>query len=201
MKIIAYILLLFSAQLSAQDFFPVEKGRSWEYETYTRDGRINFSMQVEMLKPQKRGGQTYQVMQQKDSRGIMYSYITKDSIGVYVHRTGLRKTLLGASTPEVEASHDPPIPLFIYPDDDTKSFEWEGRIRIAFVNKPVKMRGEMLGFENITVPAGEFECFKIRFTQTRGDEETVEYAWYAQGVGQVKYEGDKYIKELKKYSR
>ena len=49
------------------------------------------------------------------------------------------------------------------------------------------------------VPAGKFHCIKLHYHEKRGDEVIDEDAWYAEGVGQVKYDGGQYVKELKTY--
>jgi hypothetical protein len=51
----------------------------------------------------------------------------------------------------------------------------------------------------VTVPAGKFHCIKLFYDQYRDDEHVQETAWYAEGVGQVKYDGGEYVKELKTY--
>jgi hypothetical protein len=67
------------------------------------------------------------------------------------------------------------------------------------MDKPIIFDGEVLGWEDITVPAGKFHCIKLHYHEKRGGEIIDEEAWYAQGVGQVKYDGGQYVKELKSY--
>jgi hypothetical protein len=43
------------------------------------------------------------------------------------------------------------------------------------------------GQESITVPAGTYECWKVRMTLTVGSTSQDVYWWYAEGVGHVKH--------------
>ncbi len=67
------------------------------------------------------------------------------------------------------------------------------------MNKPIIFDGEVTGWEDIEVPAGKYHCIKLHYHEKRGDDVIDEDAWYAEGVGQVKYDGGQYIKELKSY--
>ncbi len=104
-----------------------------------------------------------------------------------------------AFTPEVFTRFSPPVPCLIFPLAPGHKEHWEGRLKIAWVNKPIVFDGEVIGWEDITVPAGQFHCIKFHFREKRGEELVEETAWYAAGVGQVKYDGGQYVKELKSY--
>ena len=80
------------------------------------------------------------------------------------------------------------------------AFHWEGTLKIAWIKKTITLDGEILGEEQVSVPAGTFTCVKIHFHEKRGDESIDSYAWYAPGTGQVKYMGGTYIKELIEYT-
>jgi len=69
------------------------------------------------------------------------------------------------------------------------------------VDKPIIFDGEVVGFEDIEVPAGKFHCIKLHYHEKRGEDVIDETAWYAEGVGQVKYDGGEYVKELKSFKR
>ena len=93
------------------------------------------------------------------------------------------------------------MPRVIYPLQPGTKVHWEGRLKVAWVDKPIIFDGEVVGFEEIDVPAGKFHCIKLHYHEKRGKEVIDEDAWYAEGVGQVKYDGGQYVKELKSYSR
>ena len=114
-------------------------------------------------------------------------------------RKEAQKAFKKAISPEVSAIHEPAIPLFPFTLKKGYKLHWEGKLKIAWVNKNIILDGEILWEEEITVPAGTFNCIKIHFHQERDKEITDEYAWYADGIGQVKYIGNVYVKELTSY--
>ena len=89
----------------------------------------------------------------------------------------------------------------IYPLETGTKVHWEGRLKNIVMNKYIIFDGEVIGFEDIEVPAGKFHCIKLHYHEKRGDEVIDESAWYAEGVGQVKYDGGQYVKELKSYKK
>lgn len=177
------------------DYFPLTSGSRWQYKTYTKDHKKTFVMKVWIDKPDTYKKKTYTILTQKDKRGQMRSFLEITDQGIYVKKTGVKKSF----TPEVSAVHKPAIPLFLYDLTLGHTLHWEGILKIAWVDKKIVLDIEILGEDTITVPAGTFTCVKIHFHQKRGKEITDEYAWYASGVGQVKYIGGTYIKELIDY--
>ena len=104
-------------------------------------------------------------------------------------------------TPEVFTHFTPSVPRVICPLEPGKKVHWEGRLKVAWVDKPIVFDGEVVGWEDVDVPAGHFHCIKLHYHEKRGEEVIDESAWYAQGVGQVKYDGGQYVKELKRFQR
>ncbi|MFH1380489.1 MAG: hypothetical protein ABII23_09455 [bacterium] len=176
-------------------YFPLTIGTTWEYHTYTKDNKESFMMKVIVEEPEEYKGKIYHILTQKDTRGQMRSFLEITEESINVKKTGVKKSF----TPEVSAVHEPALPLFPFNLEKDHTFHWEGRLKIAFVNKDIILDGRIIGEEEIEVPAGRFTCIKIHFHQKRGEEITDEYAWYAPGAGQVKYIGSTYIKELSKF--
>jgi hypothetical protein len=90
--------------------------------------------------------------------------------------------------------YDPPYPALPFPLHAGKS--WRTGVSATDpvtgrVNR-VLIHGEVLGWERVRVPAGEFDTLKIRRVVYagnaqffRGEEEIVEYDWYAPALGHV----------------
>ena len=134
------------------------------------------------------------IMKQKDKLGTMREFLFKKDGGIFIYKLGLSKSY----TPEIFSNFTPAIPRVIAPLTPGTTVKWEGRLKAAgVVNKAIKFSGEVVGWEDVKVPAGTFHCIKLFYDQYRGDEHVQEYAWYADGVGQVKYDGGQYVKELK----
>jgi len=185
-----------SADLTA--FFPMEKGMSWIYDTLDKKTHDHFDMNVVIQDSWKENDEQGMIMKQKDKRGTMREFLLKKENGIFIYKLGLSKSY----TPEVFSRFTPPVPRVIAPLAPGTKVEWKGRLKAAgVVNKPIRFSGVVVGWEDVNVPAGTFHCIKLFYDQYRGDEHVQEYAWYADGVGQVKYEGGQYVKELKEFKK
>ena len=152
-------------------------------------------MKVVMQGPWKDGDSSGMIMTQKDQRGSMRQFLLKNEKGLFIHKLGLSKSY----TPEVNTLFTPAVPMLIFPLAPGTKAHWEGRLKVAWVDKPIIFDGEVLGWNDVEVPAGKFHCIKLHYHEKRGDDVIDEDVWYAEGVGQVKYDGGQYVKELKSY--
>ena len=178
------------------DCFPASVGTAWTYDTKSKNGKERFPMRVTIDPSEKLKEGLAVVMTQKDRRGRMRSFLLVDESGVRLVKTGVSK----AFTPEIDAWQRPPMPWMLFPLEPGQKFRWEGILKVAWVDKKIVLDGEVVGEEDVTVPAGTFRCIRIHYHQLRGDEVVDEDVWYARGVGQVKYSGGTYIKELSSFS-
>lgn len=188
-------LLFTSENISPLSYYPLTVGSQWEYQVFSNIKKENFLMKVIIEPPKDYQNKRYSVLTQQDKRGKMRSFITYDEKGVYLKRTLLSKKL----TPEVSAVHTPAIPVMIFPFEKGRKFHWQGKLKIAWINKNIVMDGEVLGEEEIDVPAGKFRCVKLYFKILKDNKTSEQYGWYAPEVGQVKYIGEEYTKLLKNY--
>jgi hypothetical protein len=184
-----------AAEQNFDAFFPMNKGFEWVYNTIHKEDQTKFDMNVVIQDPWKEGEASGMIMTQKDKRGTMRQFLLSTDKGIFIHKLALSKTM----TPEVNTRFTPAVPTLIYPLTPGTKVHWEGQLKIAWVNKPIIFDGEVLGWDDIEVPAGKFHCIKLHYHEKRGNEVIDENAWYAEGVGQVKYDGGQYIKELKSY--
>jgi hypothetical protein len=179
-----------------KDFFPIEKGVQWVYKTTQKEKKTDFDMHVVIEGPWQDGEKSGVIMTQKDKRGTMRQFLVENEKGIFIDKLALSK----AFTPEVNTRFTPAVPLLIFPLVPGTKVHWEGRLKVAWIDKPIIFDGEVTGWEDIEVPAGKFHCIKLHYHEKRGDEVIDETAWYASEVGQVKYDGGQYVKELKSYS-
>jgi hypothetical protein len=89
---------------------------------------------------------------------------------------------------------EPPFPALPFPLEAGK--QWRARVKATDpatgrVNT-VLIHGDVLGWERVRVPAGEFDAIKVRRIVYagnaeffRGEEHIFEYDWYAPALGQV----------------
>ncbi len=89
------------------------------------------------------------------------------------------------------------IPVTISPLEPTIGDFWADTSLIIF-------SGEVLTKETITVPAGEFECYKEKLEATVLGEDLIIYNWLGNNVGPVRiivvYEGDSTDMKLASYT-
>jgi hypothetical protein len=179
-------------------FFPMDKGFTWTYDTLDKKAAKHFDMRVEIQDSWKDGDAGGMIMKQKDKRGTMREFLLKKEDGIFIQRLGLSKSY----TPEVFSNFTPPVPRVIAPLVPGTQVKWEGRLKAAgVVNKAIRFSGEVVGWEDVKVPAGTFHCIKLFYDQYRDNDHVQEYAWYAAGVGQVKYDSNGFIKELKEFKK
>jgi len=176
-------------------FFPLDQGDSWIYDTLNKTKKEHFDMTVLTEGPWQEKGLSGMILTQKDKRGTMREFLLRNEKGVFIYKLGLSKSF----TPEVFTRFTPAVPRVIFPLEPGTKVHWEGRLKVAWVDKPIIFDGEVTGWEDIEVPAGKFHCIKLHYHEKRGDEVIDESAWYASEVGQIKYDGGQYVKELKVY--
>lgn len=196
-----WVILLFlapflSAAAPDEGFFPWDKGDSWVYDTFDKKENKHFEMKVMIEGPwgSLPGGM---IMTQKDKRGTMREFLLQNGKGIFITKLGLGKSY----TPEVFTRFDPSVPRVIFPLIPGTKVHWEGRLKVAWVDKPILFDGAVVDWEDVSVPAGRFHCIKLHYHEKRDEDVIDEDAWYAKGVGQVKYSGGQYVKELKEFKK
>ncbi|GEM_PF-1474356 len=181
-----------------KNYYPLTPDSTWTYSiTNHEDNDDTFDETVTIDKPEIYDKATYSILKQKDKRGIVRSFVLSNDKGIYWKKIGASKSY----TPEASSVFTPEIPIMIYPLNQGSKWDWEGNLKIAWINKHIKMHCEVVSVnDEIKVPAGTFKCVKIYIHQERDKEISDEYGWYAAGIGQVKYETKKTLKVLKSYS-
>jgi hypothetical protein len=204
MKVLSAIFVLaafapsaYSADINNDAYFPMEQGTTWEYETLNKKEKETFVMKVTIDGTWKEKDQSGVIMVQRDKRGQMREFLLRNEKGIFIYKLGLKKSI----SPEVDTKFTPAVPRLAYPLKTGTTVAWKGRLKVAWVDKPIQFKQEVLGEEEVTVPAGTFKCIKVFYDQKRGEEKVEETAWYAEGVGQVKYDGGQYVKELKSFKK
>jgi hypothetical protein len=178
------------------DFFPLAAGMQWVYKTTHKTKKETFDMTVRVDGPWKMKDDSGTILTQRDKRGQMRQFLVVREDGVFLRKLGLKKSI----SPEVDTMFTPAMPVLMFPLTPGRKVHWEGRLKVAWVDKAIIFDGEVVGWEEIEVPAGKFKCMRMHFDEKRGEDKVIEDVWYAPGVGQVRYDGGEYIKELKSYT-
>lgn len=198
MKAYAAMLWLAAPAWAATEwdrYFPTPVGAEWRYDVRDKKAGDRFEMRV-VIDPDWREGELGgPVMRQRDKRGTMKQFLLRRDDGVFLHKLGLSKSY----TPEVTTRFTPAAPVLPFPLTPHALPEWQGRLKVAWVDKRIRYTGQVMGEEEVKVPAGAFRCVRVFFDQWRDDEHVQETVWYAPDVGQVRYDGGQYVKELIEY--
>lgn len=172
------------ASVQAQSYFPHEDGYSWRY---VDDSGTSYIITIEGTATI--GSDTFQVIKFSDissgSLGLSsffglassttMSYWRVDDTGVYIY----------PSTDLTESYY-----FFSFPLEINKSWT-------VYENGDYSQTANVVATENITVPAGTFNCYKINYVDRYGTEEAhaVSY-WLGEGAGIVKTASSTSISEL-----
>lgn len=197
--------------VAVADWFPVKEGYRWEFAVTKRQrvvlpGRPEHEQSVSekvvdhiaATSPMIEVVSTREVASAQGTRtGTLRSRITVDAEGIRVHAQTLD---LGTDDPPQTSTQEAPLllaPARVRPGD-----RWAmGTMRIGGLR--LELRGEALGFETVTTPAGTFErCLKIANRGTSSGTMTVrgqaveieegtiaETIWLAPGIGEVQQDG------------
>ena len=82
----------------------------------------------------------------------------------------------------------PPLLRFPVPLKEGESWNWRGKEIVDGKPMDCRMEGKLAGRETIRVPAGEFNCRKVKVETVSDDGTSTSVQWLAPGVGVVKAE-------------
>jgi hypothetical protein len=173
------------------DYFPLRVGDSWTYRNTSDESQ--YTLKVLAEEPQTDGATRYQV--ELHAGVIILKLFSKTKEWVLLH---------AERYPEhegMEAKYEPPRNYL--PNTPKPGFKWSWKGR-DYTQSEVTEKGEVSGFETVTVPAGNFRAMKVVSEVSSGSAVMTKTYWYADGVGLVKTttEGGqiKYGSELTDYS-
>lgn len=172
------------------DYFPLRVGDSWTYRNT------------------EEGGYTWKVLSEEPQEGGPVRYVVEVRSGVVIQnvfsKAGGWVLFHAESYPEHEglkATYEPPKQYLPNPLVAGQKWEWTGK-------DPTQVEhhesSRVIGFENVTVPAGKFRAIKVVSEVSGGSSPITRTNWYADGVGLVKSTTQggpiKYGSELTDYS-
>ena len=175
----------------APDFFPLRVGDSWTYRNTSDDSQ--YSLKVLNEEKQGDGSSRYEV---EFVAGVhVRKFFSKPGGWVLLHAERYQEQ------EGLEAKYEPPKQYLQNPLVPGFKWEWNGR---DFTNTEVSESSQVIGFENVSVPAGKFRAMKVVSKVTGGAAVMTKTYWYADGAGLVKTTTDggaiKYGSELIDYS-
>ena len=186
MKILKYfvtllMLLNFIKSENLSSYFPVKEGLIWKYKVHEKNN--SFTQTVKCHTIDKQREKPYDFMMKTNSiRESIYYYSIGDSA------INMLKSKIDARIfpKKVTLDFSKRCPIFCF-SKDIKEWEWKGKIKIWFWNKHVSLNAEKLGYEKIHTKLGELKCLKLKLNYKNGNRNSKQLAWYAKGIGLVKF--------------
>ena len=194
---IALALFLLAMSAAAQkskapvhDYFPLRVGDSWTYRSAS--GNTEYSLKV--LSEEKQADGTIRYLVEKVAGAKVQTLFSKASGWVLMH---------SERYPEhegLEAKYEPARQYLKNPLIAGARWGWTGK---DYTQTELEEDNQVVGLENVIVPAGKFRAMKVVSRVGGGAPMTRTY-WYADGIGLVKSMTEagqtKYGWELANYS-
>jgi len=191
----------------AGNFFPHEVGYSWTYTTTGVAGtRV---VAVTGTSNSVVTGETIAIFNdtQKNSSGITTAstdtYYKVNDLGVYyygynsVNNSGLSlqsmpflfgmPSKIDVKSVSLKFISSTPMELLLFPLSVGK--QWTSSFDSSSGSGTYEYDISVVAFEDVTVPAGTFKCYKIKFVSTYSGTSLTSYVWYGNNGGQVKVVG------------
>lgn len=173
------------------DYYPLEVGNTWTFRD-SNDDTIDFEI-IDTIDIQGDASDTTAFVKQTITSGlegaVNFSYVAKDSDGVYQHALG------GYSAGDDTIIFEPRLLLYKFPLIPGESWEIKFNVKLPegyFVGTGTAIY-EVISEEDLTVKAGSFQhVFQVKedFTwELLGQEldHSISYQWLAPNVGIVKF--------------
>lgn len=176
---------------AAADYFPLRVGDSWTYRS--TNGGTDYKRKV--LSEEKQVDGTTRFLMETSMGTRIQTLFSKVNGWVLMHT----ERYLDQERPEVE--YKPAKQYLANPLITGSKWQWDGKDPTQPEREEIN---EVVGFEKITVPAGQFRAMKVVNHAPGTSPGMTEICWYADGVGLVKSatEGGqtKHVWELVDYS-
>jgi len=197
--IVSLFVIMFSVSMSMaadkNDYYPLTPGSEWIMQVKVIEDNSVIEQKITIDTPEVFEGLTYSVMKQIDPKNKWTVLILKNEKGVYWRKLSLNKFVT------LDSYFDPRAPYVQFPLTKGSKWEWSGNYKLPWGDKKSSMKFEVQNdAEEVTVPAGKFNCAKIHIIKVLDKDTDEETNWYAPGVGLIKQKSKKYLKELKSYN-
>jgi hypothetical protein len=194
--VFALVVLSFSVaakkpMAAASDFFPLRVGDSWTYRNIADDSQ--YTLKVLSEEKQDDGSSRYEVELLAGVQVRKFFSKPRGWVLLHAERYPEHEGLEAKYVPPKQYLQNPLVPRF--------KWQWKGK---DYTNTEASESSQVVGFENVSVPAGKFRAMKVVSKVAGGSAVMTKTYWYADGVGLVKTTteaGDiKYGSELIDYS-
>ena len=157
------------------DYFPLNAGDSWKYESTTADGKHS-DFTIKVLNEEQENGNPLYLVETVSTFQPIHDWYSKPSGWVLLHREEYVKS--GA-----KAEFQPTRQLLKNPLGSGDSWQWKGK---GMMGLDIDESNNVSGPETVSVPAGKLTAMKVTTKVVQGGAPVTKTYWYAPGVGLVK---------------
>ncbi|WP_235298348.1 DUF3108 domain-containing protein [Portibacter marinus] len=196
---LSMVCLTLSAQSECSDYYPFQQGTETELTTYDKKGKVAAVVNYKVLEVS--GGSVTMQSQVLDSEGeeiAQSEYEMKcDDDGILIDIQALYSPSLMSQYENMETSisgSELSLPNDLEEGDELEDAEMYITVSMGGIdmNVDVSMTDrKVIGKEQVTVPAGTFDCIVIEYTSSIKmglEKKGSAKQWIAKGVGLVKQE-------------
>jgi hypothetical protein len=178
------------------DYYPLEPGARWSYEMRPKNGGDAMTQTIAVEGAEVVGDRTRFVIREMDPISTMRTHIEKDAGAVHL----LARERAGGILAPLKTRYVPALTLLKLPLVVGDAWSSESDVRIGLVSSRIRTECTVDQVERVEVPAGTFECVRVTAKRFRDGAPLPDaVAWYAPGIGLVKYVGGKYVRSLVRF--
>ncbi|MFA8342461.1 MAG: hypothetical protein ACEPO8_05760 [Rhodothermaceae bacterium] len=161
-----------------ESYFPVNPKKTLIYESDFGDTKFSITGSEN----------SYTITNKSDDFDYKQTLLRKDG-KYYITKTEQDVDVFLFFSSSSKVTYNKPALRFPFPLQKGDSWKWEGYEYSEDDSTLITISGKVVGTEEITVPAGEFNCLKIE-TEIGGEDESKDVVteWLAEDVGLVKIE-------------
>ena len=184
------------AETAQPDYYPLSVAARWTYDMKPHEDGAVLTQTVTVEEQNWENGAWHYVVRESDPISDATTYLRKDASGASITSRVER----GGPFGELRTMFQPDLPVLRFPLEP--GAHWKGKLRVVtgLFGRSLRVACWVEGKETIRVPAGSFDCLRIRIERKWGlRKPEIVRAWYAPRVGLIKYEGGRYTRVLRCY--
>jgi hypothetical protein len=180
------------------DYYPLERGNRWTYEMQPKDGGDVMIQTIVVDEVETDGERTRFAIEETDPISAMRTFIERDAKSVRL----VARERSGGAVVKLKMRYEPPMTMLKLPLNVGDAWSSEASMRIGPVSSAMRTDCTVDRIERVEVPAGTFECVRITAKRFKNDKPLPDaVAWYAPGIGLVKYVGGEYVRSLVRFDK
>ncbi|MGL4376643.1 MAG: hypothetical protein ACRCT1_09420 [Microcoleaceae cyanobacterium] len=167
--------IVFAQQPPPPDYYPLEVGAWWQYQSTTSNGNKS-EFKITVLNEEKQPDSNPWKKTEIQSGIAINEWYSKPSGWVLWHREFY-------SSKGQKVDFQPVRKFLKNPLSQGDTWQWEGK---GIMDVDIKESSQVVGVEEVVVPAGKFATMKVVVEGTQGGGKFKKTMWFANHIGMVK---------------